>query len=72
MRSINKQTVKNNIVSLRRNNNLTQKQMSEKLSVSINTYKKWEAGKNLPGIPNMLCICDQFGLTMDQILGLEE
>ena len=41
-------SIGNQITYLRRQNNLTQEELAEKLGVSVQTISKWENGHTLP------------------------
>lgn len=46
------------IASARKKANLTQEQLAEKAGVSVQAVSKWENGKNLPDIENLICIAE--------------
>ncbi len=41
----------------RRNKNLTQKELADKLNISEKTISKWECGKGLPEVSLMQPLC---------------
>ena len=47
---------------------LTQGQVAEKLSLSVQAVSKWECGKNLPDIMLLPEIADLYGVTIDELL----
>ena len=59
------------IVNLRKENNLTQDELANKLNVSRQSISKWESGLSLPEISNLLLISEIFNCTIDSLL-LEE
>ena len=59
------------ISSLRREMNLTQRELAEKLSVSDKTVSKWECGNGLPEVSLMLPLCKVLGITVNELLSGE-
>ena len=59
------------IVNLRKENNITQEELANKLNVSRQSISKWESGLSLPEISNLLLISEIFNCTIDSLL-LEE
>ena len=52
---------------LRQRCGLTQGQVAEKLSLSVQAVSKWETGKNLPDITLLPEIADLYGVTIDEL-----
>ena len=52
---------------LRQNRGLTQGQVAQKLSLSVQAVSKWETGKNLPDIILLPEIADLYGVTIDEL-----
>ena len=63
-----KSIIAQNIVSLRRDNNLTQSELAEKLNYSDKAVSKWERGESLPDITVLKAIADMFGVTVDYLI----
>ena len=57
---------------LRKQKNLTQEQLAEKLYVSRTAISKWESGKGYPSIESLKCISKFFKITIDELLSGEE
>lgn len=57
---------------LRKQKNLTQEQLAEKLYVSRTAISKWESGKGYPSIESLKCISEFFKITIDELLSGEE
>ncbi|MDU1594496.1 MAG: helix-turn-helix transcriptional regulator [Staphylococcus epidermidis] len=53
---------------LRKENNITQEYLAEKLYVSIQTINKWENGKCLPDAINLLHIAQFYGVSLDVLM----
>lgn len=62
----------NRISSLRKQNNLTQKELAEKLYVTDKAISKWERGKNYPDLALLPVIANVLGTSVADLLGLEQ
>lgn len=60
------------IQKLRKQNNLTQDQLANKLFVSRTAVSKWESGKGYPSIDSLKDIAKIFNKTIDELLSSEE
>ncbi len=58
-----------NLLNLRRECGMTQKELAEKLGVSFQTVSKWERGVCCPDIAAIPLLADIFGTTTDAIFG---
>lgn len=56
------------IILLRKQNNLTQEELAEKLNVSRQSVSKWEMGTSIPDINKILLISEVFGVNIDYLL----
>ncbi len=56
------------IAELRRSKNMTQEQLGEKLGVSFKTISKWENGRGMPGVSNLLDLCSELGISVNELL----
>lgn len=56
------------ISDLRKNNNLTQQSLAEKLGVTYQAVSKWENGKSIPDIMILKEISKQFDVSIDELL----
>ena len=55
------------LAELRRENNLSQKQLSEKLNVSTGTVGMWETGKRNPPLKRAILMADLFNVPVETI-----
>ena len=55
------------LVSLRKKNGLSQKELAERLSVSTSAVSKWENGKNLPDMMMLSSIADILQVSCDEL-----
>lgn len=51
-------TLGTKIALMRRDKNLTQTQVADKLGVSQNAYNKWESGKAKPSMENLMKVAE--------------
>lgn len=56
------------IATLRKNKNMTQRNIAEKLDVSEKTISKWECGNGLPEVTYMEPLCGILGITVNELL----
>lgn len=52
----------------RKEYNLTQEEVADKLGVSRQTVSKWENDRSLPDIHSMLLFCEMFDTSLDELL----
>ena len=57
---------------LRKEQNLTQEELAEKLFVSRTAISKWESGRGYPSIDSLKVIAKYFQITIDELIGSEE
>ena len=60
------------ILELRKNKNMTQAELAEKLGVTDRAISKWENGRGLPDLSLMKPLCDELGITVNELLGGEK
>jgi transcriptional regulator with XRE-family HTH domain len=60
-----------NIKRLRREKNITQEKLAELLSISCPAISKWERGETYPDITMLLPLASYFGVSTDELLGLD-
>lgn len=56
------------IKKLRKDNNMTQEDLADKLNVSRQTISKWETNTGVPDIDNIKAICNLFNISTDELL----
>ena len=57
---------------LRKENNMTQEQLAERLYVSRAAVSKWESGKGYPNIESLKAISKLFSVSIDDLLSGDE
>lgn len=60
------------IAQERRAQNLTQRQLADKLAISDKTVSKWECGKGLPEVSLMLPLCEILQISVNDLLSGEK
>ena len=56
------------IAQERKNKNLTQEQLANKLGVTSKSISRWENGKTMPDISLFEPLCDQLNITINELL----
>ena len=59
------------IAECRKNKNLTQMQLAEKLNITDRAISKWETGKGMPDSSIMLELCNELGISVNELLSGE-
>ena len=57
-----------NLIELRKTQNLTQLQLAEKLNYSDKAISKWEVGAVMPDVETLTHIAEYFGITVNDII----
>ena len=60
------------ITQKRKEKNLTQEQLAEKIGVSNKTISKWETGKCMPDYSVMELLCEELNITLAELMNGEE
>ena len=60
------------IAKKRKEKNLTQEQLAEKLGVSNKTISKWENGKCMPDYSVIEKLCDELSVTLAELMDGED
>lgn len=56
--------------NVRENNNLTQKEVADKLNISRPNYTRWETKEKIIPLRKLNAFCNLFNVSMDYIVGL--
>ncbi|MBQ4243920.1 MAG: helix-turn-helix domain-containing protein [Clostridia bacterium] len=56
-----------NLLNLRKINNMTQEELAEKLDVSRQAVAKWESGETVPDLEKCKIIAEIFGVSLDDL-----
>ena len=57
---------------IRQQHQLTQEALAERLKVSRSAIARWESGKGIPDISNLIAISREFDLSLDQLIKEDE
>ncbi|WP_225430749.1 helix-turn-helix transcriptional regulator [Levilactobacillus brevis] len=63
---------KDDIKTLRRQSNLTQEALAQKLHVTRQTVSTWETGKNMPSLETLHALSQLFNISLEKLLFNEE
>ena len=56
------------LVMLRKQHNLSQEQVAEKLGVARQTISKWELGETTPEMDKLIMISELYNITLDELM----
>lgn len=56
------------IAALRKEKGMTQKDLADSLSVSDRTVSRWETGTGMPEVSLMLPLCEELGISVNELL----
>lgn len=63
---------KEKLISLRKNNNMTQEELAEKIYVTRTAVSKWENGRGCPNLDSLKKISELFNISINDLLSSEE
>lgn len=72
VKKMNQLTTGKFILKKRKEKNLTQEQLAEKLGVSNKTISKWETGKCMPDYSVIKNLCEELEITIAELMDGEE
>ena len=59
----------NNILRLRKENDLTQEELAHVLGITYQAVSKWETGVSCPDVSTLPLLADLFGVSIDELFG---
>ena len=62
----------NKLKKLRRDKDLTQEEVATHLGISYQAISKWERGDGYPDITMLPTLANYFGVSVDELIGMEE
>lgn len=68
MCEVKEMKINEKIYSLRKEHNLSQEELADKLNVSRQTVSKWELGDSCPDFDKIVPLCKVFGISPDELL----
>ena len=69
---MNQEKIGKFIAKCRKDKNLTQGELADKLNISNKTISKWETGRGIPDASIMLELCTYLGITVNELLSGEK
>lgn len=69
---MNQQKIGEFIAQCRKNKNITQQELSEKLGVSDRTIGNWENGRNMPDLSLFKPLCDELDISLNDLMSGEK
>ena len=69
---MNQENIGKYIKKLRKENNLSQEKLADKLGVTYQAVSKWERGLNLPDMTTLKEISNLFNVNIDDIINGEK
>lgn len=66
-----KPIIANNIIELRKQMNLTQAELAEKMGYTDKAISKWERGESIPDVLTLKALADTFGVTLNYLTEAE-
>ncbi len=69
---MNNQTLGTMIATLRKEHNMTQLQLAEKMGVTDKAVSKWERDLSCPDVDSLPRLAEIFGITVDEMLHVRE
>ena len=69
---MNQERIGKFIATVRKEQNLTQAELAEKLGITYKAVSKWECGKGLPDASIMLDLCKILHITVNDLLSGEK
>lgn len=63
------QKIGKKIVTLRKQNNMTQMELADRMGISFQAVSNWERGNSMPDISKLPELAEIFGVSLDELLG---
>ena len=61
----------NKLLKLRKQHNLSQEELAEKLGISRQAISKWERGDAFPDTDNLILLARLYNVSLDELLNLK-
>ena len=69
---MNQEKIGKFILELRREKNMTQQELADKIGVTDRAISKWENGRGLPDLSLMMPLCKELGITINELISGEQ
>jgi transcriptional regulator with XRE-family HTH domain len=68
---MNQEKIGKFICELRKEKNLTQKELADKLNITDRAVSKWENGRGLPDLSLLMPLCKELDISINELLSGE-
>lgn len=68
---MNQEKIGNFILELRKEKNMTQQELADKIGVTDKAISKWENGRGMPDLSLMKPLCKELGITINELISGE-
>ena len=68
---MNQEKIGKFILKLRKEKNMTQQELADKIGVTDRAISKWENGRGMPDLSLMKPVCDELGITINELISGE-
>lgn len=68
---MNQEKIGNFILELRKEKNITQQELADKIGVTDKAISKWENGRGMPDLSLMKPLCKELGITINELISGE-
>ena len=65
-------TFNEKLKKLRKNKNITQEELAQKIFVTRTTVSKWESGRGYPSLDTLKILAEFYGISIDDLIFNEE
>ena len=65
---MNQEKIGKFILELRKEKNMTQQELADKIGVTDRAISKWENGRGMPDLSLMKPLCDVLGITLNELI----
>lgn len=65
---MNQEKIGNFILELRKEKNMTQQELADKIGVTDKAISKWENGRGMPDLSLMKPLCKELGITINELI----
>lgn len=69
---MNQEKIGKFILKLRREKNMTQQELADRIGVTDRAISKWENGRGLPDLSLMIPLCKELGITINELISGEQ
>ncbi|MDD6387507.1 MAG: helix-turn-helix transcriptional regulator [Bacilli bacterium] len=68
---MNQEKIGNYILELRKEKNMAQQELADKIGVTDKAISKWENGRGMPDLSLMKPLCKELGITINELISGE-